>query len=131
MRNEHVVDGTHANGSEYKSFWFHWGNGDIRGGSGNTVGSQTFIELKDLNAFYVRGLGIATCWGATGSWKIKVDGKQFNSHIIFRPLHGSLLQCLDNRQDMILSCFPPIFFILSIHVTSGCYLKINDFERSY
>lgn len=72
-----------------KPFWFSWENGEIKAGHGDTIGQQTFLTWSDPSPMYIYGIGIGTCWGHTGEWKIKIDGK-LKAKMIKKPQNTDL-----------------------------------------
>lgn len=57
------------NGGEFRGFWVRWDSGIIA--AGREGESIPFISWSDPEPFPIGFVGVATGWGATGTWKIE------------------------------------------------------------
>ena len=59
--------------SEDRPFWACAKDGLVRGGRGDTVGTDTFISWQDDSDIYdVNLVSVSTGWGSTGEWTVCV-----------------------------------------------------------
>lgn len=57
------------NGGEFRGFWVRWDGGVVSAGREGEV--IPFMSWTDPEPFPVAFVGVATGWGASGTWKIE------------------------------------------------------------
>ncbi|XP_048773613.2 collagen alpha-3(VI) chain-like [Ostrea edulis] len=57
----------------FDDFWVSWSGGQVKAGTGSTVGSNTFMTCSHSPSYEVNYILIKTGWGSTGDWRFPND----------------------------------------------------------